>query len=527
MTFRTHWLVFSMLLCATSAASFAQTPAPPGTSPIPHFTFNQKRGPYAVGLKVVDQYDHSRVYRPLTDSLGQPVQGERARPLQTLVWYPAEKSGAAPVTVGDYVKLVDTETRFDKPDTTTRKPWITLVGAYLKAPMWAVRNAPLARGRYPVVIYAPSLSSTSWENADLCEYLATHGYVVIASPSLGVSTRDMTDDLAGASAQAADISFLIGYAQTLADTDMSEIAVAGFSWGGISNLFAAARDNRIDALVALDGSMRYFPGLVQKASDVRPQQMTLPLLYFTEGPLSIEKLASYKGLNNGAPSVLNAWTHGDLLTVHMLGMVHLEFASMFYRNPVFWEGFHYVQKADYGPKDGMVSYGVMARYTLAFLDAYLKHDATEMTYLKNTPATNGVPKHLVDSAFRPAQGMAPTLDAFRARLGKQGFTHASEIYAGIKKSQPEFLLKQEPMDVWGRELLLAGHYAESIAILRLNTEIYPKSPDAFVSLGVAYAMAGKKPLAAQSYEKALELAPGNPGATAQLRLLKAGKPVQL
>ena len=31
---------------------------------------------------------------------------------------------------------------------------------------------------------------------------------------------------------------------------MSEIAVAVFSWGGISNLFAAARDNRIDALVA-------------------------------------------------------------------------------------------------------------------------------------------------------------------------------------------------------------------------------------------------------------------------------------
>ena len=34
------------------------------------------------------------------------------------------------------------------------------------------------------------------------------------------------------------------------DTEMSEIAVAVFSWGGVSNLFAAARDNRIDALVA-------------------------------------------------------------------------------------------------------------------------------------------------------------------------------------------------------------------------------------------------------------------------------------
>ena len=77
----------------------------------------------------------------------------------------------------------------------------------------------------------------------------------------------------GVNAQARDISFLIGYAQTLPNTDMSELAVAGFSWGGISNLFAAARDNRIDALVALDGSMRYYPGLVKTAGDVHPDQI--------------------------------------------------------------------------------------------------------------------------------------------------------------------------------------------------------------------------------------------------------------
>ncbi len=61
------------------------------------------------------------------------------------------------------------------------------------------------------------------------------------APDMGASTRDMTNDLTGINAQAHDISFLIGYAQTLPNTDMSELAVAGFSWGGISNLFAAAR----------------------------------------------------------------------------------------------------------------------------------------------------------------------------------------------------------------------------------------------------------------------------------------------
>ncbi len=37
------------------------------------------------------------------------------------------------------------------------------------------------------------------------------------------------------------------------------LAVAGYSWGGISNVFAAARDSRISALINLDGSVRFLP----------------------------------------------------------------------------------------------------------------------------------------------------------------------------------------------------------------------------------------------------------------------------
>jgi dienelactone hydrolase len=70
-----------------------------------------------------------------------------------------------------------------------------VVGAECDAGKWA----------FPVLIYAPSDSSVSWENADLCEYFSSHGYVVLASPSMGASTRDMTDDLDGINAQARDI----------------------------------------------------------------------------------------------------------------------------------------------------------------------------------------------------------------------------------------------------------------------------------------------------------------------------------
>lgn len=56
---------------------------------LPLFTVLEAPGPYAVGLRVIEQYDYSRTYRAPTDDLGKPYRGERARPLQTLIWYPA------------------------------------------------------------------------------------------------------------------------------------------------------------------------------------------------------------------------------------------------------------------------------------------------------------------------------------------------------------------------------------------------------------------------------------------------------
>ncbi len=61
--------------------------------------------------------------------------------------------------------------------------------------LWAVRDAPHESGHFPLVVYAPSFSAMSWENADLCEYLASHGYVVVASPDMGAAARSMTGDL--------------------------------------------------------------------------------------------------------------------------------------------------------------------------------------------------------------------------------------------------------------------------------------------------------------------------------------------
>jgi pimeloyl-ACP methyl ester carboxylesterase len=335
--------------------------------------------------------------------------------LQTLVWYPAENSNHPPMTIGDYAALIQTETSFDKP-VEQGKPQ-SFVNQYVQAitdlQTWTIRDAPMRAGRFPVVIYAPSLNAPATENIELCEYLASNGYVVIASPSMGADSRTMTVDLSGANAEAQDISFLITFASTLPDAETSEVAAVGYSWGGMTALFAAARDKRIDALVSLDGSFRYSPGTVQQAGDVHPDQMTIPLLVFSRADETLEtedSMRKDKTHCDCAPNVLNEWTHGDLIHVRLLAISHIQFSSLYQRSARFKkEGIQFVP-ADYSLEDGAISYNWIARYTMEFLNEYLKNDSQAGAFLRRTPAENGVPQHLMATTIRRAQAKAGAND---------------------------------------------------------------------------------------------------------------------
>ena len=58
-----------------------------GASDGPLFHFTEKPGPYAVGLKVVDQYDFSRTYRPKVDVYKRQSRQSRRRSLSEFRQY--------------------------------------------------------------------------------------------------------------------------------------------------------------------------------------------------------------------------------------------------------------------------------------------------------------------------------------------------------------------------------------------------------------------------------------------------------
>ncbi|HYQ96633.1 MAG TPA: c-type cytochrome [Candidatus Eisenbacteria bacterium] len=74
----------------------------------------------------------------------------------------------------------------------------------------------------------------------------------------------------------------------------------------------------------------------------------------------------------------------------------------------------------------------------------------------------------------------------------------------------------------GSTLLAQGRPADAILIFQLNVDQNPNSSFAYKSLADAYAAAGQKDLAIQSYEKAISLEPRNREAEQKLKELRGG-----
>jgi len=503
-----------VLLLATSLSQAAS-----------NFSLSNAPGPYPVGFKVVLQYDYARTYRGEIDPVtGEASTRERARPIQTLVWYPAKASGKTMV-YGDYLRLTGNEDDFTRTDKQVqavageviRNDYASMSGPErvqeeLPGRMRAHHDAPSVNGKFPVVIYAPSISAPAAENADLCEYLASHGYIVIASPSFGPRSRAMPNDLEGAETQAADIAFLLAYAHTLPQADSGEVAVAGYSWGGLANVLAAARDGRIKALVNLDGSVRYYPDLVAASKYVTPLSVHVPMLFLAATPLSLEQVAE-----RGKPpaSFLNQMKYGDLYKLTMYPMRHFAFSSTYLR---FVPDDMYEQ---YDRTEVNRAFGWTATYVLRFLDAYLKHDAGALAFLSAPPAQNGIPRHSATMEVRKAAGEAPGRAALAAELARRGFEHALDAYQAMHAREAAFELKADELNEWGYLLLRAGEPGKAVDIFKLATALYPTNANAFDSLADAFRRAGDKQGAIANYQRSLQLDPENTNAKQRLSELGA------
>lgn len=506
-------MIYRSFLVLLAAAGTVQAAEPQATTPglIP------EAGLHAVGLRVVQQYDYSRVLEADVDAFGKAANVGPGRPIQTLVWYPAKRTGAAPMQVADYhqTSLSDVDFAFPQAEVAKQRAgWlVSPMKAQFGAFTLAVRDAAPAEGRYPVVIYAPSFATFAHENLDLCEYLASHGYVVIASRSLGARSVVMTDDVDGIEAQAADIAFLANYAQTLPQAEIGKVAAAGFSWGGMANVFAAARSSRIKALVSLDGSIRFHPKLWSAATYVRPANTAVPMLFL--GARSPTPEAMERDDKLGA-SFLNSMKYSDVYVTTAPPMTHGDFSAMQLR-------FAPDRKfGDYKRAEVVQGYHSVALYTRQFLDAYLKNDAKALEFMKQSPARHGIGPQTMSMEYRPATVTLFGEGDFLRAFSKAGHKDAQTIYTNMTAQSPDFKIHPLNLNKFGYQLLGAKNARGAVELFKLATYIEPKFGNAFDSQGEAYEALGETALAIAAYEKAVAVDKNQANAIARIKALRQG-----
>ena len=337
---------------------------------------------------------------------------------------------------------------------------------------------------------------------------------MLSSASLGAHSRAMTIDLDGVETQAADIAYLIGYASTLPQADTSKVGVIGFSWGGLANVFAAARDQRIAALVSLDGSLRGSPEYVDGGKDaakyVTPTRVAVPLLYLGARPRTVEELNS-----NDTPtrySFMNEMKYSDVYITTLLPMKHGDFSSY---------GLRMAQNGsfgDYTRDEIALAHSWAVRYTGKFLDAYLKGDPAARTFLRNAPAANQAPPHMMISSMRLNQGnLAPTMENFVQTLVAGGFDKAIPVYDKMAAQGSGFRLGPNEVYAWGAQLDRLNRPVQAREVLRLGEHIHPNLAFIVDALAEMQAKTGQTDEAVKSYRRVLALDPNNADAAKFLK----------
>ena len=251
-------------------------------------------GNYNVGFKHYIIFDSTRTYSRIYDYNNQKIP----RPIPTSIWFPSKQNidGKEQLKILDYLEILKEEEEWEYLPNEQILNWFYYANTpdnqdHLKEKTTAYLGLEFADDKFPVIAYAPSYQASSIENFALCEYLASHGYIVISSPSRGTDARWFSGNNAKEmETQARDVEFLIKEIAKFPAANSNKIATIGFSFGGLSNILAQTRNDKINAVVSLDGTERYQYKLLKKSPFFEPKKIDVPYIHMAQKDIPKEVL---------------------------------------------------------------------------------------------------------------------------------------------------------------------------------------------------------------------------------------------
>lgn len=480
-----------------------------------------RHGNYYVGFNHYVTSDSTRTYKREYDWTNQSI----LRPISVSVWYPSNEKPdkTKKMKVLDYMEILKEEEEWEHLPNEHILNWFYYpnTGAnrkHLTEHTFAFGNIASAKGKFPVVIYAPSYQASSIENFSLCEYLASHGYIVVASPSRGTENRQLEGGTEkDMETQARDIEFLIREVSRIPNTDSGKIATMGFSFGGLSNVLAQMRNDRIKAIVSLDGSIRYQYSTLQKSPFANIKKVNVPFMHMAQKniPAQVLKEDKLDSSLNYEFEFYDSLVNSKAYSLKFHHLTHAYFSTL---GVLFQPRDTRQDKTD---PEIMESYKWVLVYTLNFLNAYLKNDTKALGFLKNNPEDNGIKRELISRKTKEPNAKPFSFQDFNELAAKQRYFHLEKLYHSLLEKHPYLKLPEGNLNNLGLQLVFNPQTAtRGINVFLFATTLYPQSSNLFDSLAEAYLHTGDKKSAVENFKKSLALNTQNQNAINRLKELE-------
>ncbi len=495
---RVTLLCLPLCLILVAAGLQAETPALWG---------DMEPGSYAVGFKTLEQYDYSRAFQSGLDYFGAPRLGETARPIQICIWYPAVADDAAVGMVySEYAYPFPENTEFD--DLLGRMQGRelqvlfsilnndrALVQDAMDLKLMAVRDATPAEKSFPLLVYHGGFHSSYFQNVVLCEYLASHGFVVVTTHAIGTVLPNPTATAADIESAARDKEFAVAQLRDLTWVDHSRIGTFGFHLGGITALAHQMRNMAVSAVATLQGAFLFEGdrGLITGSPSFDIERMSVPWLQI------------YSNVGDSADlALVDQMKHSERYTVSFAGMDPLEFST--------YAAVSELLQPDTTTSEGAVknANGIICRYVLNFFKGQFYNDEAALASVGNPLAGSEVPSGLITTAHQAAEALPPTAGQFVYIARNYDAAKITEVCEQLDLDSPEQpILGGQDFTNLGYEFLQGGDVAKALVIFRMGTEAYPTSANAWDSYGEACLTSGDNASALKYYQKALEILPSD------------------
>ena len=147
----------------------------------------------------------------------------------------------------------------------------------------AFRNAPVADGRFPVLLFSPGGTTPGYLYSILAEYLAARGFIVVAYSSIGKAPGERWFlDEGGPQDHVDDMQLIVNrLTSDLPEADMSRIVCLAISASGISQTLLFLHDFPMKLMISLDSGLgnTYAIDMLKEFPEFSFSKITVPYVH--------------------------------------------------------------------------------------------------------------------------------------------------------------------------------------------------------------------------------------------------------